>query len=55
MKETPRVRAFFDFIISELVAVRQILGAGRDHESEWPPRKEQSAKHKTGPDVRGKT
>ena len=27
MKETPRVRAFFDFIINELVAVRQILDA----------------------------
>lgn len=26
MKETPRVRVFFDFIISELAAVRQVLG-----------------------------
>jgi hypothetical protein len=30
MKETPRVRAFFDFIISELSAVRQII------DSVWP-------------------
>ena len=28
MKETPRVRAFFDFIIGELAAVRQVLNAG---------------------------
>jgi DNA-binding transcriptional LysR family regulator len=33
MKETPRVRAFFDFIVSELVAVRQIIIAGRDDQS----------------------
>ena len=28
MKETPRVRAFFDFIISELATVRRVLDAG---------------------------
>jgi len=30
MKETPRVRAFFDFIISELAAVQEIIVAGHD-------------------------
>jgi DNA-binding transcriptional LysR family regulator len=28
MKETPRVRSFFDFVISELAVVRQVLDAG---------------------------
>jgi DNA-binding transcriptional LysR family regulator len=36
MKETPRVRAFFDFIISELSAVRQILNSGREDKDELP-------------------
>jgi hypothetical protein len=38
MKETPRVRAFFDFIISELSAVRQILNSGREDKDELPAR-----------------
>lgn len=38
MKETPRVRAFFDFIISELSAVRQILNSGREAKDELPAR-----------------
>jgi len=36
MKETPRVRAFFDFIISELATVRQIIVAGHDDKSVQP-------------------
>jgi DNA-binding transcriptional LysR family regulator len=38
MKETPRVRAFFDCIISELSAVRQILNSGREDKDELPAR-----------------
>jgi DNA-binding transcriptional LysR family regulator len=55
MKGTPRVRAFYDFIIGELAAVRSILAAGRDHESERPRRKRRSAKSKSASSVRAKT
>jgi DNA-binding transcriptional LysR family regulator len=55
MKETPRVRAFFDFVISELSIVRQILEAGCDDEREWQPRIGQSAKRTPAPEARGKT
>jgi DNA-binding transcriptional LysR family regulator len=55
MKETPRVRAFFDFIISELADVRQILDARRNDGSGWPPRQEQTAKRKTARRGPGKT
>jgi DNA-binding transcriptional LysR family regulator len=47
MKETPRVRAFFDFIISELSAVRQIL-AGREDKSEQPASRKRHINRKTG-------
>ena len=36
MKETPRVRAFFDFIISELAAVREIIVASHDEKDVKP-------------------
>jgi len=29
MKTTPRVRAFFDFIIEEIATIREILGTGQ--------------------------
>jgi DNA-binding transcriptional LysR family regulator len=54
MKSTPRVRAFFDFIIGELATVRQVLDAGRDPESERPPAKGRPLKRKTTAGARRK-
>lgn len=48
MKETPRVRPFFNFIISELAAVRQIVDAGRDGKSEQPASQRRGINRKTG-------
>jgi hypothetical protein len=37
MKATPRVRAFFDFIVSELAAVRPILNGSPQPKRQRPP------------------
>jgi len=55
MKETPRVRVFFNFIISELATVRQILDAESGGKSILRPPNEQSGKRKTALDMRKKT
>lgn len=55
LKETPRMRAFFDFIISELVAVRQIIDAGRDGKSKQAASQRRRINRKTGAGVRGET
>jgi DNA-binding transcriptional LysR family regulator len=55
MKETPRVRAFFDFIISELSAVRQILNSGREDKSEQPASRKRHITRKTGIGARRET
>jgi len=47
LKTTPRVRAFFDFIIAELPAVRKILDAGGAPKSKRPPQKARSFKRKS--------
>jgi DNA-binding transcriptional LysR family regulator len=51
MKETPRVRAFFDFIISELPAVRHVLDTGCDLEEigEQPKAKAKIGSHGRSP------
>ena len=48
MKETPRVRVFFDFIISELAAVRQILDADDVHRSKRQARTRRPRQRKKG-------
>jgi DNA-binding transcriptional LysR family regulator len=48
MKATPRIRAFFDFIISEIVSVRKILDTRGAAKNKRPPRKGRPLKHKSG-------
>jgi DNA-binding transcriptional LysR family regulator len=55
MKETPRVRAFFDFIISELAALRQIIDAGRYDKSDLPASQRRGINRKTGAGAHRKT
>jgi DNA-binding transcriptional LysR family regulator len=53
MKATPRVRAFFDFIIDELATVRPILNAGQQERKAAPGARPLKRKGATG--VRAKT
>jgi DNA-binding transcriptional LysR family regulator len=46
MKTTPRIRAFFDFIIGEIGSVRKILDAGSGPKNKRPPRKGRPSKRK---------
>ena len=46
MEATARIRAFFDFIISEIVSVRKILGTRGESKSKRPPGKERPSKRK---------
>lgn len=46
MKQTPRVRAFFDFIVSELPRVRQILETDRESQGDSRASKPHSARAK---------
>jgi DNA-binding transcriptional LysR family regulator len=55
MKETPRVRAFFDFIISELAAVREIIVAGHDEKDVKPAPQKQGINRNTGAGARRDT
>jgi DNA-binding transcriptional LysR family regulator len=55
MKETPRVRAFFDFIISELAAVRQVLDSSREDKGEQPVSRRRRTSRKTGTAARSQT
>jgi len=54
MKATPRVRAFFDFIVAELPAVRKILDTAGAAKSKRPPRKGRSLARKTASRSRAK-
>jgi DNA-binding transcriptional LysR family regulator len=55
MKETPRVRAFFDFIISELAAVREIIVAGQDNNAVQPASQKHGISRNTGASARRDT
>ena len=55
LKETPRVRVFFDFIIGELAAVRQIIDAGRNGKSKQPAFQKRGINRKTGAGARKET
>lgn len=55
LKATPRVRAFFDFILTELPSVRQILAAVDAPKTERPSHKRRPSKRKAAARPRPKT
>ena len=48
MKTTPRIRAFFDFMTSEIASARKILNTGKSTINKRPPRKGRPSKRKSG-------